>query len=96
MFTLDPKGIGILLKGPVVDVIWTTVSAFIGLAALAGGVENWFLKKTTLYERIMLLAAGLLLVYPIAVYDLIGLGLMVLVIVLQKLRKEEAFLKVQV
>jgi TRAP transporter 4TM/12TM fusion protein len=90
MFTLDPKGVGILLKGPVLDVIWTTITAFVGIAALAGGVENWFLKKTTLYERIMLLAAGLLLVYPIAAYDLIGFGLMALVVVSQKLRKEEA------
>jgi len=89
MFTLDPKGIGILLKGPVADVIWTAITALIGLAALAGGVENWFLKKTTIYERIMLLAAGLLLVYPIPLYDLIGFGLMAAVIVLQKLRREE-------
>jgi TRAP transporter 4TM/12TM fusion protein len=89
MFTLDPKGVGILLKGPVVDVIWTTVTAFIGIAALAGGVENWFLKRTTYYERIMLIAAGLLLVYPIAFYDIIGFSLMALVIVLQKLRKNE-------
>ncbi len=88
MFALDPKGVGILLKGPVLDVIWTTITAFVGIAALAGGVENWFLKKTTLYERIMLLAAGLLLVYPIAAYDLIGFGLMALVVVSQKLRKE--------
>lgn len=49
MFTLDPKGVGILLKGPAMDVIWTTITAFIGLAALAGGVENWFFKKTTLF-----------------------------------------------
>ncbi len=55
MFTLDPKGVGILLKGPVMDVIWTTITAFLGIAALAGGVENWFFKKTTLYERVMLL-----------------------------------------
>jgi TRAP transporter 4TM/12TM fusion protein len=89
MFTLDPKGVGILLKGPVVDVIWTTVTAFIGIAALAGGVENWFLKRTTYYERIMLIVAGLLLVYPIALYDIAGFGLMFLVIVLQKVRKEE-------
>lgn len=88
MFVLDPKGVGILLKGPVMDVIWTTVTAFIGVAALAGGVENWFFKKTTLYERIMLLAAGLLLFYPVALYDYIGLGLIVLVIMSQKLRKE--------
>ena len=88
MFTLDPKGIGILLKGPVTDVIWTTVTAFIGIAALAGGVENWFFKKTKLYERIMLIVAGLLLVYPIALYDIIGFGLMVRSIVSQKLRKD--------
>ena len=90
MFTLDPKGAGILLKGPVVDVIWTTITAFIGIAALAGGVENRFLKRTTLYERIMLIVAGLALVYPEPLYDIVGFGLMVLVIVLQKLRKEES------
>ena len=90
MFTLDPKGVGILLKGPVTDVIWTTLTAFFGIAALAGGVENWFLKKTKLYERIMLIVAGLSLVYPIAIYDIIGFGLLVVVIVLQKLRKGES------
>jgi len=89
MFTLDPKGVGILLKGPVPDVIWTTITAFVGIAALAGGVEDWFFKKTKLYERIMLLVAGLMLVYPIPVYDFVGFGLMAVVIASQKLRKEE-------
>ena len=89
MFTLDPKGVGILLKGPAMDVVWTTITAFIGILALAGGVENWFLKKTTFYERIMLIAAGLFLVYPIPLYDIIGFGLMAVVIVLQKLREEK-------
>ena len=88
MFTLDPKGVGILLKGPVGDVIWTTITAFIGIAALAGGVENWFLKRTTLYERMMLIIAGLALVYPQPLYDIVGFGLLVVVILLQKLRKE--------
>jgi TRAP-type uncharacterized transport system fused permease subunit len=89
MFTLDPKGIGILLKGSTSGIIWTTITAFIGIAALAGGVENWFFKKTKVYERIMLIVAGLLLVYPIALYDFIGIGLMVAVILSQKLRREE-------
>jgi TRAP-type uncharacterized transport system fused permease subunit len=88
MFTLDPKGVGILLKGPVTDIIWTTITAFFGIAALAGGVQNWFFKKTTFYERIMLIIGGLLLVYPRPLWDIIGFGLMVLVVVLQKLRKE--------
>jgi TRAP transporter 4TM/12TM fusion protein len=89
MFTLDPRGVGILLKGPLPTVIWTTLTAFIGIAALAGGVEDWFLKRTRVYERIMLIIAGLLLVYPIAYYDLIGFGLMAAVITMQKLRKEK-------
>jgi TRAP transporter 4TM/12TM fusion protein len=87
MFTLDPKGVGILLKGPVVDVVWTTVTAFLGIAALAGGVEGWWLKRAKLLERFMLIAGGLCLVYPIAQYDLIGLALMAAVFVMQKLRR---------
>jgi TRAP transporter 4TM/12TM fusion protein len=94
MFTLDPKGIGILLKGPVTDVIWTTFTAFVGIAALAGGVDNWFFKKTTLYERIMLIVGGLALVYPQPLYDIVGFGLLALAIISQKLRKEERILKV--
>ena len=89
MFTLDPKGVGILLKGPAIDVIWTTFTAFIGIAALAGGVENMFFKKTAVYERIMLIVAGLALVYPQPLYDIVGFGLIVLVIISQKLRKGE-------
>lgn len=87
MFTLDPKGVGILLKGPVVDVVWTTVTAFLGIAALAGGVEGWWLKRAKFLERVILIAGGLCLVYPIAQYDLIGLALMAAVLAMQKIRK---------
>ncbi len=88
MFTLDLKGVGILLRGAFTDVIWTTVTAFLGVAALAGGVENWFFKKALIYERILLIIGGLLLFYPVAQYDFIGLGLMVIALVSQKLRRE--------
>jgi TRAP transporter 4TM/12TM fusion protein len=88
MFTLDPKGVGILLKGPVADVLWTTITAFVGIGALAGGVENWFFKKTTFYERMMLLVAGLALVYPKPLYDIVGFVLIAVVIISQRLRKD--------
>jgi TRAP-type uncharacterized transport system fused permease subunit len=88
MFTLDPKGIGILLKGPPMDVIWTILTSFLGLSALAAGVENWLFKRATLYERLMLLAGGLILVYPIALYDAIGVVLLAAAIASQKLRKD--------
>jgi len=88
MFTLDPKGVGILLKGPPMDVIWTIITSFLGLSALAAGVENWLFKRATLYERLMLLAGGLILVYPIALYDAIGVVLLAAAIASQKLRKD--------
>ncbi|MEW6665729.1 MAG: TRAP transporter fused permease subunit [Thermodesulfobacteriota bacterium] len=86
MFTLDARGVGILLKGPAPDAVWTIVVSFAGLTALAAGVENWLLRKTTLYERLMLIAGGLVLVYPVPVYDVIGFILLGLVFVSQKLR----------
>jgi TRAP-type uncharacterized transport system fused permease subunit len=54
---------------------------------LAAGVENWLFKRATLYERLMLLAGGLILVYPIALYDAIGVVLLAAAIASQKLRK---------
>jgi len=47
------------------------------------------LKKTTFYERVLLLLGGLLLVYPVPLYDIAGLGLMAISVVSQKLRKTE-------
>jgi TRAP transporter 4TM/12TM fusion protein len=87
MFTLNAKGVGILLKGPAPDMVWTILFSFVGLTALAAGVEDWLIRKTTLYERLMLIAGGLILVYPVPVYDLIGFILVGIVLVSQKLRR---------
>ena len=85
MFTLDPKGVGLLLKGPFLDVLWTIITAFVGIGALASGIEDRLFRKTAVYERIMLIIAGLMLVYPTPLYDAIGIGLIVIVVILQKI-----------
>jgi TRAP transporter 4TM/12TM fusion protein len=87
MFTLHPKGAGILLKGPVLDMGWTIITAFLGLTALAAALENWLLKKTTGWERMMLFAGGLILIYPVALYNAIGMLLLAGAFVSQKVRK---------
>src|ERR671911_213429 len=75
MFTLHPDGAGLLLKGPWENIAWTSVTAAVGLAALAAGLTGWMLMKTTALERGLLLAAGLVLVYPSLLQDVIGLAL---------------------
>lgn len=95
MFVLDPSGQGLLLMGSSkalaaanwVSIAEVTLTAAIGIAALAAGFQGWALKKTTLIERWMFIVAGFALVYPGRVADLIGFGLVILALGLQYLRK---------
>ncbi len=88
IFTLHPNGVGILLKGPALNVITTFATALLGVLALAAGVDSWFFKRTTLLERILLIIAGLALMYPAGWADIVGIVLTGVVILSQKLRKE--------
>jgi len=88
MFTLHPDGVGLLLVGSWGKILWTTFTSMVGIAALAGGVDAWFLKRANWLERIMLMTGGLMLVYSSWLYDAIGMGLVILVIILQKSRSD--------
>jgi TRAP-type uncharacterized transport system fused permease subunit len=79
-----------LAKASVVDIALVSITAMIGIAALAAGVQGWLFKQTTRPERWLLIIAGLALVYPKAMFDVIGIALIVVAIVLQKLRKFDA------
>lgn len=83
MFALTPNGVGLLLKGPWTNVLWTTLTAMVGLAALAAGLTGWLVRKTTRLEQALLVGAGLVLVYPGWLEDLIGFGLFAAAALLQ-------------
>src|SRR5213082_2503281 len=80
MFVLDPSGTGLLLTGSFKtlgqanwpSIALVTITAAVGIVALAGGLQGWLLRRTTLYERLMLIAAGFLLFYPTGAADIIG------------------------
>jgi len=98
MFVLDPAGVGLLLDGSfknLANANWAsialvTMTAAMGIAALAGGMQGWMLRKTNAAERWMLVIAGLMLVYPSVMFDFVGAGLFVAVLAMQKLRRPEA------
>ena len=91
VFVLDPAGAGLLLKPPAgvgwLQVAWIVLTASAGIAALAGGAQNWAIVRCRWWERLALIVAGLLLVYPHGYADLIGLSLIALVLALQWLRR---------
>jgi TRAP transporter 4TM/12TM fusion protein len=99
MFVLDPSGTGLLLTGSIKglasadwgSIALVTFTAAVGITALAGGFQGWLLTKTNLLERWMLIVAGFLLVYPWALADAVGFGLVVLVLVMQFFGRRRAF-----
>ncbi len=86
IFTLHPAGLGLLLKGSWGTIVWTTVTSAIGLTAMAAGLTGWLLIKTTRLEQLLLIAAGLLLLYPEPLYDFVGLGLSGAALIMQRVR----------
>jgi TRAP transporter 4TM/12TM fusion protein len=98
MFVLDPSGQGLLLMGSTKALAganwWSiaevTLTAAVGIAALAAGFQGWAIKKTTLIERVMLLVAGFALVYPSNSADIIGFGLVIAAMAMQYLRSDVA------
>jgi TRAP-type uncharacterized transport system fused permease subunit len=98
MFVLDPSGTGLLLTGSIKtlgnadwgSIALVTFTAAIGIAALAGGLQGWLLRRTNLAERWMLIVAGFMLVYPKALFDAIGFALVALVLLMQYLRGRTA------
>lgn len=95
MFVLDPAGLGLLLMGSTkalaradwASIAWVTLTAALGIAALAAGFQGWALKKTTALERGLLLLAGFALVYPGLVADALGFACIVLAVLLQGFRR---------
>jgi TRAP-type uncharacterized transport system fused permease subunit len=63
-----------------------TLTAALGIAALACGTQGWMFTRTSALERTMLIAAGLLLVYPATWADIAGAALVAIPLVLQRLR----------
>jgi TRAP-type uncharacterized transport system fused permease subunit len=98
MFVLDPAGQGLLLTGSIKNlaqanwgaILLVTLTAAVGIAALASGFQGWLLRRATWAEQGLLILAGLALVYPRPLFDAVGIGLFAAVLVLQLLRRSLA------
>jgi TRAP transporter 4TM/12TM fusion protein len=82
MFVFSPS---LLLIGDFGTVVLAVVTATIGVTCLAGGLHEYFFGGTARsWERVLLIAAALVLIKPGWVTDLFGLGLVVLVLASQR------------
>ena len=63
VFTLRREGMGILMQGPVIDVVSASATAAAGVAALAAGFGGWIRGEVPGPQRAALVVGGLLLFY---------------------------------
>ena len=68
VFVLDPLGVGLLLRVPPGSepwvIVWAVLSTAIGIAAYAAAVQGWLFGRLRVAERLLLLVAGTLLLFP--------------------------------
>ena len=81
MFVFSPA---LLLMGDFVTISTAAITATIGVTCLAGGLHSYFfIGLARWWERLMLIAAALVLIKPGLTTDLIGLGLVALIVASQ-------------
>jgi TRAP-type uncharacterized transport system fused permease subunit len=83
MFTASPEGIGLLLKGPVINVVIVSVTAMAGVWALSGAVGGYLVRSIGPVERIALIVSGVLLFYAGTIHDVIGSLILAAIVLLQ-------------
>jgi TRAP transporter 4TM/12TM fusion protein len=76
VFTVDPGGLGLLLHAPAASVVWATVTALMGVTAVAVAAGGWIRRAASPVERGLAALAAVLLFVPQV--EATALGLLVL------------------
>ena len=69
----------------VLEVVQIVLTAIIGIFGVSAGLEGFVFTKTPIWQRVLLIAGGLSLIYPGALTDVIGIGVIALMLVVQVL-----------
>ncbi len=92
VFTVLPAGRALLLHWEGIGIatgIWTIIASFLGIGMLASGCAGWFLKRSNVLERFIIIVGALAFVYPHRLGDIGGFVCLFIVIAMQKFRKEK-------
>ncbi|MEK5206649.1 TRAP transporter permease [Psychrobacillus sp. FSL H8-0510] len=76
------------------EIIWVTFTAIIGMISIGAGMIGYWYRKVNWLERILAVGAGLLLIYPESMSDIIGLVLFGVLFVIQLYTREKEDTKI--
>jgi len=84
MFAYNPA---YLMIGHPIQILLAFVSGFVGVLCLAASLMGYFLKPANWFDRILLFTGAMLLLVPDFTTDFIGIGLAIIAVISQKVRK---------
>ncbi|MET9628262.1 TRAP transporter fused permease subunit [Lentzea sp. NPDC006480] len=79
-FVLTDNGAGLLLRGPLLDSVWTFAASALGVAALAVLTGGWLFGPARWPERLLCVPAALFLLYLQPLTIAIGAGFLVVAV----------------
>ncbi len=81
MFYVSPE---MLWEGNIFFILFCLITGLAGVFLLASAVQGWFVRRSRLFERIVLFGAALLLIFPTVLTDIAGIILAIMVFVVQR------------
>lgn len=89
MFVFNPQIL--MINTTFIEVVPILITSLIGMFGVSAGLEGYVFRKCNFIERILFIAAGLLSIIPEIYTDIIGIGLIAVLVILQILtRKKKA------
>ncbi len=93
VFALNPAML--FINTTVAQVILICVTSLVGIFAVSASFEGYLLTNMKMYERIISVVGGLLLIYPGIVTDIIGVALVVFILAIQMVSKKQGAVRTQ-
>ncbi len=87
MFVLNPAML--LIDASFLQIAQFIFTSMIGMFAISGGLEGFMKRKLPWWQRILAVGAGLMLIEPRLLTDIIGIAIIGIVVVLQYVVKEK-------
>ncbi len=88
IFAMSP--VLLLIDVTVIQAITAIISATVGVVAFASAVQDFFITKTKIWERVLFLAGALMLINPDVMMDLFGLIIVAVPVITQYLRSRRS------
>ena len=85
IFAFSPEMLIVGSDKPWYEIVLLVVTALCGIYIISAGMEGYMYKHMPWWERILALAGGLCMIIPGIATDLVGVALIVLVFILQKI-----------